>query len=282
MGLIRGGLFTIVVVVLFFSLLVGNVLLFCSMSLDYDNLKDSLVPVVRELVSEEIGGFEEGSEDFVHLQQVCETDSEVHIDDVDVGDLTAPPVPCSVVAEGPDAILGFFVEEMVDDVYNKKYECSFFDCPSENGIPLFLISKHTKDYCQSKFFYALVLSLILISGIFFLVVNKFNWPIVVGAVLIFAALPLLLINFIASLFVEDFNTFSALFSGAGRIFLISSIVGIVLIGAGIGLRIWSPDFLKRKFSKKEVKGIVKKEIKQGKIQELKNRIAKNKKVLGKK
>ena len=55
MGVIRGGLLVIVSVLLFVSLLAGNLFLTMSWSLDYDNVKTELVSVVKELVEEEGG-----------------------------------------------------------------------------------------------------------------------------------------------------------------------------------------------------------------------------------
>ena len=48
MGFIRGGLFVIVSVLFFISLLVMNSIMVVSFSLDYNNIKADLIPVVKE------------------------------------------------------------------------------------------------------------------------------------------------------------------------------------------------------------------------------------------
>ena len=59
MGLIRGGLLFIVVVLLFLSFLVGNIFLTLNLSLDYNNVQPELTSVIRNIAENEFNRSEE-------------------------------------------------------------------------------------------------------------------------------------------------------------------------------------------------------------------------------
>ena len=103
-----------------------------------------------------------------------------------------------------------------------------------------------------------LVSLSLIILIFFLVEQKQNFPVVIGAIIIISSLPLLKIEgFIVSLAGDLEALFDMALINITFMFWFSFILGLILIGMGIGWRIWAPDSIKKKFSKKDIKKIVK-------------------------
>jgi glucan phosphoethanolaminetransferase (alkaline phosphatase superfamily) len=96
------------------------------------------------------------------------------------------------------------------------------------------------NYFKSKFYISLLVSAILIALIFFLVEFKRNTLILTGSLLAVSGLLFAKLSIFAS-FISDENLLSILsiiFTQAYKIFLITFILGIVLIGVGIGLKIW--------------------------------------------
>jgi hypothetical protein len=132
--------------------------------------------------------------------------------------------------------------------------------------PFFLVSQHAKDYWNGKFYLSLVVALVLIAVMFFLVERKANLAIIAGGVLVVASFPFLKVGWLVSLFSGELEVFGSLFTKTLIVFWISLILGIILIGVGIGLRIWlvSTGRERRRFSKKEVRDIAKEEVKKSK------------------
>jgi hypothetical protein len=96
---------------------------------------------------------------------------------------------------------------------------------------------------------------------FLLVENKKNLPILVGAILVGASLPLLKLDGFLSGVLGSYSLlmFNIFFSNSTAVFLASLIIGIIILGLGISWRIIGGDSTKRKFSKKDVKKIIKTE-----------------------
>ena len=169
-------------------------------------------------------------------------------------------IPCEVVGGGEEAVLEETIGDVVDDIYYDEYDCSFFDCLTETEQPFFLISYKAREYWKGNFYIALVVSLVLIVLMFFFLEHKMNLPIILGSLLILASLPLLKIQgLVGSIVGDSYLSFLGLFfSKAGGIFWLFFIPGLILVGLGITLRFVNPDFLKTRFSRKDVKRIVKK------------------------
>lgn len=273
MGVIRGGLLVIVSVLLFLGLLAGSIFLTLSWSLDYENVKTELVSVVKEIVEEE-GGLETVEQEFEFIESYCENESEYVFKERNYTFV----IPCEVVGEGQEAVVDYSVSSLVEQIYYEEYECGFWDCFKEQ--PFFLVSAKAKDYWNSKFYLALIASIILIILSFFLVEKKTNLPFILGGLLILSALLFVKLDLLFSFFGEDFSKlFSVFFSQSYSVFLKVLILGVIFLVVGIVLKFFKIGFkISNLFSKKDkkvseedVKDIVKKEVGKSKSEKKKKK-----------
>lgn len=178
MGFIRGTLFIIVSILLFFSLIGTGIFYMVNLSLEPEIVQSHLVNSTNKAVRE-IGVYDNFVESFEMIQSECdkigfyEFNIDYEILNVDCENLS------SDVDEAYYNNLGNFV---MNSYYND-YNCSIWDCLKETGSPSFLISKKTKDYAYGKFYFFLLVSLALIGAMFFLVEKKSSFPIIVGGFL---------------------------------------------------------------------------------------------------
>ena len=274
MGIIRGGLLVVVSVLLLLSFLVGNVFLTLSLSLDYDNVKSELVPIVKELVEDEMDLGQVIEEHYPFMEEYCENNTEYVFNEQGY----TMVIPCDVVLQGHDAVVIYSIDALVEEIYYKDYDCSFWDCLKETEQPFFLVSQKAHDYWLGKFYILLVFSIILIALIFFLVEQKTNLSILVGILLAISALPFMKLNWILSFISEEsfLQFFTVFFAKSYVVFLISFILGLIIIALGVVLKFFVVGFKISDFfskfskkssnkkdntiSKKEVKEIMKEEI----------------------
>lgn len=270
MGFIKGGLFVIVTVLFFISLLLMNSLLVVSLSLDYDNIKTELVPVVKDTLKENINvssiiAFEK----YPLMQQYCENLSATGEYVFNIEGYTFV-VPCSSLSNGVEAVVDSAIDNFVYEQYYKQYDCNFWNCLKGEGIPLVIVSEHSQDYWQAKFYYLLLSSIILLALMFLLIEKKTNLPLVAGPIvilssLLFAKLEALtkwLVNtFVKIPFSSEitpdsfFNFFNLIFVQSSKVFWIMFIIGIVLLAAGIILKFFTIGFkINEFFSKFSSKG----------------------------
>jgi hypothetical protein len=262
MGFFRGGLLVIVSILLFLTLLLGNIFLILSMSLQYDNVRDALVPLIREfvedqsdLIVEDFNLTDEMEEAQEVMQDYCKNNTDYIFSE---GGYTFV-VPCELANETPETLFEEGIDTIVEQTYYKEYDCGFWDCFGQEELPFFLISEKARDYWKEKFYFAIVASLILVVLIFFLVAQKQNFPILFGGLLAVSSLPLLKLDSLTSVIggdaTADFTSF--FFSSSSGIFWTLFIIGLVILGLGIAWRILTHDSIKKKLSKKDVRQIVK-------------------------
>lgn len=268
MGFIRGGLFVIVSVLFFISLLVMNSILVVSLSLDYDNIKQELVPVVKETLNDNIN-LTSLIEDkrYPMMQTFCKNSSQ-ELEYVFSEQNYTFIVPCGVVANGTEAVFDQVIDNFVYEQYHKEYNCGFMDCFGQDTIPFFLVSQHSRDYWQGKFYISLLVSLVLAGLMFLFIEKKTNLPLVAGSLvilssLLFAKLEFLLrwlINVISSSPINPdnlFKYFTLIFTQSYNVFLIMLIIGVVLLAFGIILKFFAIGFkineFFSRFGKKEKK-----------------------------
>ena len=229
MGILRGGLVTTVCVLLFTSLLVGNVLMTFDLSLDYENVQPELRNIMMDFL-QDTDIFEELEASYPDLVFFCESNSEYAFSEEGINYV----VPCDVISQGSEEVLDKLVTDMIEEVYYKEYDCGFFDCIGEEEQPLFLISEHAKNYWAGKFYLALVISIVLIAVLFFLVEVKSNALVITGALLMVSSLPFMKIKGILSFFNKSFLQYIAIFfNQAFTVFLRVFIFGLFVLGAGI-------------------------------------------------
>jgi len=167
----------------------------------------------------------------------------------------------------------------VSQVYYKNYSCSFWDCLSKTGSPMFLVSEKASNYWKSNFYFFLFVSLVLLIVIFLLLEEKINLLFVFGITLILSSLPLLkiesfllfllkpiayFVNFINYLDSSSLiSIFSIFFSRANFIFYFLVVIGVTFIILGIVLKFWKliTGRTKRMFSSRDIKQLVTNEVK---------------------
>lgn len=254
MGFIRGGLFVVLCVLFFVSLLAANSLYTISSSLEYENVRGELVPVVTETFEEEIGLTDFVEELLPMIELYCENNSEYVFSEQ--GATFA--ISCETVKNNPDLIVEETIEGFVGGIYYKDYDCKFLDCFTENGgLPFFLISENTKNYFQNKFYFILLVILILAAGMFFLIEGKTNLPIVIGSLFIVSSLPFLKLKSFIGLFADKtfLQFFSFMFTQSYHVFIISFILGIIILASGIVMKFFVVGFsihgFLEKFKKKD-------------------------------
>lgn len=247
MGFFRGGTIFFLGVLLLISLFVGNLFFVLYSSLDYKNVQEHFTPILSNVI---YGGMDEQqiNEAFDMMINYCQQKDNFPIDSgVFIFD-----IPCSsILSQTPQQVLILEVESFINKVYYNEYECSFFDCFSQQNLPFFLISKNTQDYVKSKFYFFLVLSLILTGLIFLLLQHKKSILIVLGSLIILSSLPLIKIGSLSTILSgEHIPEVLSLFTGkATTTFWVVFVLGIILICLGIGLRFWNYEKIKEFFSK---------------------------------
>lgn len=273
MGFFRSSFVFILGILLFFSFLAMNSFFILQSSLKYDNVRAGLSPVVQELSESEgaglipkeiVGEFNitKASEDALRFGKFyCRNNNRTHYAFSYEG--YNANISCEMIinSTNPGEIINETLDDVIYEIYYKEYDCNFWSCFSATKLPFFLVSEKAKDYWKSKFYFSLIASLILIALILLFIEQKINTPIIVGALLSLSAIPLLKLKDLLYFLAGDFSSLINIFLSATRsVFLFSLILGIFLAGTGIVLRLWRPDFIKKKLSKKDVEEIVKEEI----------------------
>ena len=247
--MIRGGLLFFAGILFLISLIIGNILLTMSMSLNYEDVKIGLSNSAKENINSDF------SQEISKMQRDCQNKSEYPLN-LNSWNLDSVSVPCNIVSQGQEPVVNYVVGKSIEVEYYKEYNCNLFDCPFSGIAPFVYVSQHAKNYWNRWFYYSLIASLILIAVMFLLIEKKRSIFINVGTLMVFSSLPLLVLNWLVS----SFNFADILFSKSKIVFWIIFIFGLVLISIGIALRFWG--FLEggEETSKKEVKEIVKEEV----------------------
>lgn len=261
MGFIRGGLLIVVGVLLFLSLFIGDIFLVLTLSLDYDNVHQELSPVVKDFAAGEGDLNQRIQELYPSMESSCQNYSEFVFSEQGYTFI----IPCSVVAEGSEAVMNYGTDTLIKEIYYKEYNCGFWDCIGETEAGFFLVSEKAKNYWKSKFYFLLVASIVLIALAFLLVEKKINLLIITGGLLTLSALLLSRLNWFFS-FISDeslLQFFTIFFTKTSLVFWVSIILGIILLLIGILLKLfWMSFKISNLFSKKEEKGISKKDVKE--------------------
>jgi len=255
MGFIRGGLLTIVLIILLISLILGNSFFVASSSLEYKNVKDHLNPVLKKIVLESINssGVEEN---LAVMKTYCKQNNNAdYVIDQDNFKIT---ITCDEISSGtPESIIDIEIDQFINQTYYKEYNCKILDCLGKEETPFFLMSKNTKDYFKGKFYLFLLVSIILLIPLLFLLENKKNLFIFLGILIMLSSFPFIWINSLSSKLSNESvrEILSALLSNASSTFIIFFVFGLIILGVGIGLKFWKsgqdnfPD--KIKISKKK-------------------------------
>ena len=177
---------------------------------------------------------------------------------------------CETVSGGVDLIIEEAVGVLVDEIYNKDYDCSFVDCFESTGTPFFLFSLHTKDYFKRKFIFMILAGIACAFLMFLFAERKGTALIITGLALTLSPFFIkgifsLLLSMFTNSFYGDFNLdfspfITPFFSEIGFVRMLYLVVGFILLGLGIFFRVWTFSMTKKKFSKRDVQNIVKQEM----------------------
>ncbi|MCX6749615.1 MAG: hypothetical protein NTW17_02625 [Candidatus Pacearchaeota archaeon] len=263
MGFIRRSGVVFFSFLLFFSFLASNSLLILGSSLKYDNVKDGIYPIVKELSGtgegnfipkEVVGGFNltKAAEDAREVLKEHCTNATSYVFSYKEYTIN---IPCEYAnSTNPEEIINKTFDDVIYNIYYKDYGCDFWDCFSKTEQRFFLVSEKAHDYWMGKFYLALLISVLLVLLVFLFVAEKRNGLIITGALLILSVLPLLKLDDLIFAVARKFSFLVSLFlSSTNTVFWFSFILGIILIVAGIGLKIWGFGKTKQKVSKKEEK-----------------------------
>ncbi len=275
MGAIRGILLVFVIVLFFLSIISVNIFWTLSSSLEYNNLQKESTIIIKDFLQKDINISNHVQEIYPVIQSYCQNNSnyvfnfEGNTFDID----------CSVAAQGTDALIDASLENIIHNTYYANYDCNFLDCFNEidlepEGVtPLFLISEKAYSYWADNLYISLLLAFIFLILIFFLIEKKTSMPILVGILLIISALPFIKLLSLLSIFSDKmlFKLLSIFFSQSYAVSVKIIIIGVVLLAAGIVLKIFKVGFsishLISKFkNKKEDKEKPKEEKKETKVE----------------
>jgi hypothetical protein len=276
MGFFRGGLFVIFSVLFFVSLLIGNTLLILSLSLDYDVVKPEITSVINEIIEKDNGFENKIKEIYPAMELYCFDNSEF----VFSNQGQTFRISCEAILQGQDFAMKEGINNLVYDIYYKKYDCVFWNCLGKQELPFFLVSEKAKDYWSMKFYYLILISLGILFLMFLFIENKTNLPLVLGSLCIISSLPFIKLKSLVSYFLNKpfFEFFTIFFNKSYFVFLIVLIIGIIIFCFGIVLKFFKIGFkineLIKKFSKKS--SVNSKEISSVKDINIKNSVKKTK------
>lgn len=248
MGVIRGILLVLVSVTLFLSLFATALFWTLSSSLVYENVEKESVNVLGDLLNQS-GAMDSFSTVIPVMQSYCGNNTDWDYVFNEAGYTMS--IPCSSVSLGTEAIMGEMVKSLVQMIYYTRYDnCNFWDCAGNAGTaPFFLVSERAYNYWNNKFYTLLGISFILFILFFLLIEKKTNAPILAGGFMTVSAIPFLKLDLLFGLFSNE--TLSKLlnifFSQAPNVSLKLIIVGVLLIIAGIVLKIFKIGFSIEKF-----------------------------------
>jgi len=214
-----------------------------SLSLDYNNVKSELSSVIREITQNEIGfSMNIIEEQYPEMESYCQNNTEFIFDDGFSGQIFI--IPCEVVLKGPEEILEYSINDIIEKVYYKDYECTLVDCLKDIDTSFFLVSEKARNYWKNKFYFILMLSLFLVVLVFFLIENKFNLFVSVGLLLTISSLPFMKLNWVLSFVSDKFFLwfFKILFSKSHTTFLIVFSAGLFIFVFGLLLNFFKVGF----------------------------------------
>jgi hypothetical protein len=288
MGFIRGGLFVIISSLFFISLLLANSLFVVTSSLDYQNLRQELIPVVKQTLNEQINITSLIEDEKYPLMQKFCANSSQELEYAFSEENYTFAVPCSAITNGtPENIVNSAVDNLFHESYYKEYNCNFFDCMQQDSIPFFLVSEHSRNYWSGKFYYSILALIVLLGLMFLFIEKKTNLPLVAGSLIILSSLLFAKLESLAIWLINIISTspinldkylrfFTLIFAQSYRVFLIMLIIGIAVLAFGIILKFFAIGFKINEFfskfdSKKETDIEAKKKSKDGSVRKNNNK-----------
>ena len=237
MGLIKGLIVLIASFMLFFSFIAMNFFLVANLSLDYKVIKPELTKSIKDLAQKEFNLDKSIKNEMLLMQKYCENHSSFNLNK---GNYSFK-IPCYLTEKNESVLVDYLVNNLSDEIYYKNYNCNFLDCFKTEKQPFFVISKHSKDYFQEKFYVFLLISILLSLIVFLFSETKSNSFVLIGILLGFSALPFAKLKFFFSLLpnIPFLNFFNFIFEKSYDVFLIILIIGIAILVFGVLLKFFN-------------------------------------------
>ena len=261
-------------------MLAANLLYTVQSSLEYENVKENLPEMIKVILEDELNttDFIDDSE-LQEAQKYCLNNS-YFVQDSNFSDFgSALNISCSSINQGEEAITQEILNEIIEQVYYKDYDCKFTQCLEEGQNVFYLVSQDFQGYLLSKVYLAFFIVITLFILIFLLAESKANAFIISGVLIIISALPFLKAETLfSSMGSEIFQFVSLMFVASTAVFIKVFIIGLVVLIIGIILKFFNIGFKISEFfnnlrkdkkidesvSKEEVKEIVKSEVSKAK------------------
>jgi len=290
MGLIRSGLILFASCILIISLLLTNIFLITSLSLDYETISPKLIKITTTIANNEADLTRKIETNYQLMLKDCENKTILELTNYSIPYNYS--IPCEIINESQEKIINHTIKKIIEKAYYKDYDCKFSECIKNS--PLYLTSNEYKDKLNSKFKKTLIFSLVLIIIIFILTEKKRNTLILTGISLILATLPLAKVNIPINILSKIIGLASKirimdnylselitlLFSKTWTVFNFNITIGtmLIVVGAGIGLIKFFLYGKEKKYTKSDIENIVEKKLAQKeKIKEKLMNIIKKKK-----
>lgn len=246
--MIRGGLLVMVCFLFFVSVLALTSVYVVENSLEYNNIKVELVPVITELADSQFDLSNNVAENYMNYSDLCLNSSEIVFE----YEGEAKNISCSLITQGPEAIKEKVIEDMVEEIYYKEYNCNLLDCNSDGKNPFFLVSEHTKNYFGSWLVKSFILSIVLFVLLLFIVESISNGFLIAGILVLVsgvfmrvstgAILKMIFSPITQGLGIDILKVFGFLLNSLGSVFIKTLILGIALIVLGILWKIFALGF----------------------------------------
>ena len=241
MGIFRGAIVLILTALIFIAFFASNLFLTFSWSLDYNHVE----PYLKNLISDTALSSGESAkvlQIYDKTKNFCLIENYVNLS----FEGENIKVPCEVMNKGEKTVMDYLVNETAPRVYYQNYNCSFLDCLKTEKASFVIVSENAKNYWASQLNFMLIISLTIFLLLILFTKAKHNAFILSGIMMIFSSLPFRQIEGLFSLF-PDFLSFKILpvfFTESLKVFIITLIIGIILIALGIGLNLfkWGEKF----------------------------------------
>lgn len=288
MGVIRGGLFVLASVLFLIAVLILGVLMTVSNSLEKQNVKENIGKIVAEQLSQKIDVNGAINQARPYLEMYCQNNSYFYLDasqaglDMGVSYPLSINISCDKALNGSDVIIGEVVDEGIEQLYNKDYQCTFLNCLESESDAFYFFSLDFKNYLDAKYYFVFIAVIVLFVLMFLFSRSKSNAFLVAGVMTFLVSLLFMKMTSLFG-FVEGYAKIllDIFFSESYLTFLRLFIVGIFVLGIGIILKFTS---LGAKFARwlDNVKTSDKEDKRDEEIRELKKEVSDMKKKKSKK
>lgn len=259
MGFIRGTAITLFSIILLISLLLMNLTLVISWSMQHDIFQPALKVSATDLLKSSVGVENIFTEkEKMYMGSYCLMNSQYNFTYENYSIM----IPCQIIEQGPDSMIDYWIDHFIDEVYYAEYNCELWKCVKDSSFPFVLFSEKAMDYWRAKFLLLAVISLVLFVLTFLISSNRSTTFIITGVLLILSSLPFRELGWVLGLLPSEFSgIFSAFFAKAHSVFIIILILGIIFIIAGILFKVfgWKMTFNKDSSENSNVKEISKKD-----------------------